>query len=108
MPFLEIAEVPTDGWGHEYGYVVDANLRGGFGIYSCGLDGITSSAGNDEDDINTWNHRRPWDNYYARLRRRRKAVELLTGLVPLLVTVAVIALIVRAVERRRNISPDGS
>lgn len=107
-PYLEPMEIPTDAWGHDYVHVVDANLRAGFGIYSCGLDGITSSGGNDEDDINTWNHRRPWDDYYARLRRRRQAVELLTGLAPLIVTVAAIALIVRAVERRRNISPDGS
>ena len=38
----------------------DASLRGlksanGFGIYSCGPDGVTSSRGNDEDDLSTWN-----------------------------------------------------
>ncbi len=52
--YLETTKVPKDSWGTPFGYLRDPNLPGGFGIYSCGLDGITISDGNDTDDINTW------------------------------------------------------
>ena len=74
MPYLETTNLPTDSWGHEFNYVVDANLIAGFGIYSCGLDGVTSSGGNDQNDINTWNTQRPWANYYTDRTRRRSLV----------------------------------
>ncbi len=54
-PLLQTTELPTDGWGNAFVYVLDANLPDGFGIYSCGRDGVTSSNGNDPDDLNTQN-----------------------------------------------------
>jgi general secretion pathway protein G len=62
--FLETAELPRDGWSHDFIYVLDPNLPHGFGIYSCGQDGVTSSNGNDRDDINTWNVKTSWRTYY--------------------------------------------
>ncbi|MGE5294799.1 MAG: type II secretion system protein GspG [Solirubrobacterales bacterium] len=62
--FLETTDLPRDGWGHDFVYVFDSNLPRGFGIYSCGQDGVTASAGNDRDDINTWNDQTPWRTYY--------------------------------------------
>jgi hypothetical protein len=69
MPYLDTTELPCDGWGNAYVYVLDANLPGGFGIYSCGRDGVTSSNGNDLDDLNTWNYARPWAAYYEKQMR---------------------------------------
>jgi type II secretion system protein G len=69
-PYLDSLEPPRDAWGNVYAYVLDANLPGGFGIYSCGRDGVISSNGNDLDDLNTWNRARPWAAYYAKQMRR--------------------------------------
>ena len=33
--------IPIDPWGNDYGYVVDQSYSEGFGVYSCGPDGIT-------------------------------------------------------------------
>jgi len=54
-PILETTDLPQDGWGREFVYVADANLPRGFGVYSCGPDGVTSSGGNDRDDVASWN-----------------------------------------------------
>ena len=62
-PFLETTQIPRDGWGHTFTYVLDPELAEGFGIYSCGQNGISSSRGNDRDDLNTWRRRR-WFGYY--------------------------------------------
>jgi general secretion pathway protein G len=64
-PFLEIPEVPRDGWGSQYIYVPDPELAEGFGIYSCGRDGVSSSAGHDPDDLNTWSFEGSWHAYYG-------------------------------------------
>jgi general secretion pathway protein G len=63
-PFLETTELPRDGWNHDFVYVLNPNLPHGFGVYSCGQDGVTTSHGNDRDDINTWNAKTPWRIYY--------------------------------------------
>jgi hypothetical protein len=62
-PFLETTQIPRDGWNKDFTYVLDPELAEGFGIYSCGYDGISSSNGNDRDDLNTW-RRRHWLGYY--------------------------------------------
>ena len=62
--YLDTPELPPDAWGNELVYVLDANLPVGFGIYSPGKDGVTSSRGNDPDDFNTWNIHSPAVAYY--------------------------------------------
>jgi len=59
-PFLEVSTVPRDAWGNRFIYVLDPELAEGFGIYSCGRDGMSFSNGNDRDDLNTWSRERPW------------------------------------------------
>jgi len=46
--------VQLDPWGKPYRYLAGEGLKNGFGFYSCGPDGKTSSAGNDPDDLNSW------------------------------------------------------
>ncbi len=70
LPLLATADVPTDNWGNEFVYVSDVNLPSGFGIYSCGQDGVTSSRGNDPDDFNTWNVHSPTATCYQNQERR--------------------------------------
>jgi len=48
------SRVPDDPWGYPYQYVAQKS-DGGFGIYSFGRDGVSRSAGNDPDDVNSWN-----------------------------------------------------
>ena len=62
-PLLRV--LPKDPWGHEYDYLVTPGRNEGFGIYSLGADGITLSDGNDSDDLNTWDEKRPWLAYYG-------------------------------------------
>lgn len=88
MSCLDTEVVPCDAWGNAYVYVLDANLPAGFGIYSCGQDGMTFSNGNDLDDVNTWNHAKPWAAYYAKQRRIDQIRRLAT---PLAVTLLVVA-----------------
>jgi len=67
--FLETTDIPTDGWGNAFVYILMPESADGFGIYSCGEDGATTSGGNDRDDLNTWNVQSPWRAYYdIRLR----------------------------------------
>ncbi len=47
-------DVPKDPWGNDYRYIAGRDLPDGYGIYSCGPDGISHSQGNDADDRNTW------------------------------------------------------
>jgi type II secretion system protein G len=83
--FVETEYLPSDGWGNAYVYVLDADLPGGFGVYSCGRDGVTASNGNDPDDLNTWDNSKPLPAYYARRPRKSyrdpPAVALLTAIV---------------------------
>jgi len=69
--YLETKNIPRDDWGTNFGYVLDSNLPQGFGIHSCGLDGITISNGNDTDDINMWNTRAPSLAYYKVMPMKR-------------------------------------
>ena len=66
---LDVTDIPRDGWGNEFVYVLTPESAEGFGIYSCGADGVTTSGGNDQDDLNTWNAERPWRQHYARRSR---------------------------------------
>jgi general secretion pathway protein G len=51
-----MARLNPDPWRHPYQYVAPShNGPSPFGIYSLGKDGATHSAGNDPDDISTWN-----------------------------------------------------
>jgi len=49
-----MTDLPLDPWGHPYLYLRNDRYSGGFGIYSMGKDGISCSAGNDEDDLASW------------------------------------------------------
>jgi general secretion pathway protein G len=69
-PFVETPEVPRDGWGNQFVYVPDPELAEGFGIYSCGRDGVSSSGGHDRDDLNTWSFEGSWRAYYENRTRR--------------------------------------
>lgn len=82
-PLLDTTELPHDGWSHDFVYVLDPNLPHGLGIYSCGDDGVTTSNGNDRDDINTWNVKTPWRTYYrlSALVTDRHLAILLIGLI---------------------------
>lgn len=73
--YLDTPDVPKDAWDHEFVYALDPNLPGGFGIYSCGRDGITVSNGNDTDDINPWSTHPSWPAYYQALAMKEKGRE---------------------------------
>lgn len=45
----------VDPWGHPYAYLRGDGLPDGFGIYSMGPDGVSTTQGNDPDDLNSWN-----------------------------------------------------
>ena len=49
-----LREVPKDPWGRPYRIVYGDGLPDGFGIYTCGYDGVSHSVGNDPDDWNSW------------------------------------------------------
>ncbi len=67
--FLEA--MPRDRWGNGLHYVAMPEHEWGFGIYSTGADGMTSSGGNDLDDINSWDANEPWIGYYQEQRQRQ-------------------------------------
>ena len=91
--YLETTDIPRDGWGHDFVYVLDPNLPRGFGIYSCGLDGVTVSNGNDRDDLNTWNVRSPWRAYYQAHADRKAMMSRAASLAIVLLIVAAAVLI---------------
>ncbi len=104
-PILETTDLPQDGWGHEYVYVLDSRLPRGFGVYSCGPDGVTCSGGNDRDDVASW-------NAASRLRRSRgmlaHAIEVFypaSLAVALLIAAGVLAAIGSAARRRPRAKP---
>ena len=47
-------EVPKDPWDRPYRIAFGDGFPGGFGIYTCGFDGVSNTQGNDPDDWNTW------------------------------------------------------
>lgn len=88
--FLETLELPCDAWGNKLVYVLNADWPEGFGIYSCGQDGVTSSNGNDRDDLNTWNTQAPWNDYHRIQTERREAVSSAVSLVIILLIIAAV------------------
>lgn len=50
---------PLDAWGQQIRTVRSTNADGSLALnfYSIGADGVSRSAGNDPDDINSWNTR---------------------------------------------------
>ena len=91
--YLETAEVPKDAWGNEFRYVLDPNLPGGFGIYSCGRDGMTATNGNDRDDLHTWITHTRWPPYYETLALKQDRIEGAMSLAIVLLILAAMALI---------------
>ncbi len=87
-PFLETSDSPCDGWGREFVYVPAPKLPHGFGIYSCGKDGLTASNGNDLDDLNTWNPRAPWRSHYGGGSTRQAVRRVVMLLLAAVLTVA--------------------
>lgn len=47
-------EEPLDPWGRPFFYLVGPDYPDGFGVYSCGPDGLSDTLGNDPDDVNSW------------------------------------------------------
>ncbi len=88
--FLETPELPCDVWGNEFGYVLNSDWPEGFGIYSCGRDGVTLSLGNDYDDLNTWNTQAPWNDCYRIQTERREAISSAVSLVIILLIIAAV------------------
>lgn len=56
----------NDGWGNRFIYSVSGN---DFRIYSKGSDGVSSSAGMDPDDLNSWSAKHRGDYYVPFYRR---------------------------------------
>jgi len=64
--------MPHDPWGRELRYRTLPGHPDRFGFYSLGKDGVTSSLGNDADDLNSWNTDHPWVSYYEKVERNRR------------------------------------
>ena len=100
-PFLETTQIPRDGWNKDYVYILDPELAEGFGIYSCGQDGGSSSNGNDRDDLNTWSKDRPWLAYYNSPWKRENLRSTITMLAATALAIAALgALTWRAAKAR--------
>jgi type II secretion system protein G len=93
-PYLEIPEVPRDAWNNEFTYIRDPELAKGFGIYSCGQDGVSSSNGNDRDDLNTWSKGSPWLAYYRSPWRRENLRSTITMLIAIILLVVASGLLI--------------
>ncbi len=86
--FLDTTELPRDHWGNRFVYVLTPESANGFGIYSCGQDGVTFLKGNDQDDLNTWNMERPW---VARYKRQMWKKDAQSGAITLAIIVLIVA-----------------
>ena len=77
--FLErICIRSNDPWDNSYRCVSSTNSEGKirFEFYSVGVDGISNSGGNDEDDLNTWSDQHSWEhNWYREEIDRRKRID---------------------------------
>lgn len=71
-PYLP-KEIPQDPWGHKFVYF--SNSANQFRLFSCGFDGTTKSAGNDKDDINSWDDKKTWRQFYDAQTVREKGTE---------------------------------
>jgi hypothetical protein len=106
-PYLETSEVPRDAWGNEFAYLLDPELAEGFGIYSCGQDGVSSSNGNDRDDLNTWSEGSPWRAYYeAQMSRYNIRSNIICWTTILLWIAGSAAVIWKAARSRRRPAPN--
>lgn len=90
-------QLPLDPWGNPYQYVSPLpGTDAGCGIYSCGPDDISRSGGNDPDDQNTWDPKRPWK---GEMRRR----EFLSNVTPAAIAGGILFIIFAAflIQNRR-------
>ena len=71
LPYLWRKNAPKDKWGNNFIYHYDKNDKIPK-IYSAGADGISSSDGNDEDDINSWDRKQKWRKYYYEKREEKE------------------------------------
>lgn len=54
-PYLESDSVLTDEWGHAYVYLCPGlHHTNGFDLYTKGPDGVSTTGGEDPDDLNNW------------------------------------------------------
>ena len=60
-----LLKLPSDPWNNPYRYLAGEGLEDGFGLYSCGPDGISATAGNDPDDLNSWSDKAPAEPSWA-------------------------------------------
>jgi len=100
--YLETAEIPNDAWGHEFVYVLDPNLPGGFGIYSRGRDGVTFSQGHDADDIGTWTLQASSAGYPQKALAARDAMihRAMSVTIVLLILAAVVLILTKGFGRK--------
>ncbi len=80
-PYLSGSSVPPDLWGKAFGYrCPPLKSTNGFDLYSLGQDGVSKTAGDDPDDINSWDRSRHWSKHYEdaydRNRRRSDLIDL--------------------------------
>ena len=71
LPYFRRKNTPIDKWGNQFIYQYNKNDKVPK-IYSLGSDGISSSDGNDIDDINSWDRRQKWRKYYSEKRLKKK------------------------------------
>ena len=108
-PSMSIAELQEDEnsgmrpfhdiWGNPY-QIVEHGKQGEISVhlYSCGLDGVSVSGGDDLDDINSWNFERR--NYYQKFdtaRTHQKTVRATLILAPIMFII--LLLVDRALRR---------
>ena len=78
-PWAQILkEVPRDSWDRPIHYLTGDGFEHGFGLYSCGADGVSATIGNDPDDWNSWSEMRPDEPAWV---RHQKPAILIGGLV---------------------------
>jgi len=82
--FLNAKDI-KDPWGRDLACrIPGTHNTASADVYSLGRDGRSSSAGNDPDDINNWNSRRPWSQYYSGIHPTFRQVAPVVGVVVLL------------------------
>jgi hypothetical protein len=96
--------IPVDYWNQPIiaRYVSGERSEPHLHFYSNGKNGYSSSAGNDSDDINTWNEESPWIAHYRKKRqpssKRRITFSITTTIV---LTVIISASLVAARRSKR-------
>ena len=106
---LWILSRPRDMWGNPYRFRRDISLPGGttidFGIYSVGEDGVSASAGDDPDDLNSWNDA-CWEYYMQRDRIRLLRMHCVRG-IPWALGLGVIFYLFAYCRQSRRAEPTG-